>query len=41
VQASAWQAFQHLRIDPQLNEHGSLLRDFSLTSTPAPAAQAA
>jgi maleate cis-trans isomerase len=35
VQASAWQAFQILGVDPQLTQHGSLFRDVTAPPTPA------
>jgi maleate cis-trans isomerase len=41
VQATAWQSFQHLRINPGLTEHGSLFRNFTVPPPATPALQAA
>jgi maleate cis-trans isomerase len=41
VQATAWQAFQHLGIDPQITGKGSLLRDFKPDAAYRPSRQAA
>lgn len=41
VQATAWQAFHYLRVDPELKEYGSLLRNFSLVPEAVPTARGA